>query len=114
MFYKELDINNSNQTNKIEAISPDCFGCGHYKPLTSVIEQQFKDWRLTNSESEIAFMLIKGLSLRAISQSRKTSESTVRLQALAIYSKANLAGRHELSSHFLEALLVPIPSLAQR
>lgn len=113
--HKELVINNSSQNqNKITAINSECLTCGHYKPLTTVIDQQFKAWHLTNSEREIGFMLVKGYSLREIAQSRSTSESTVRLQALAIYSKAGLGGRHELAAHFLEELLQPIPQLPTR
>ncbi len=104
-------MQNTEATKPMAAINPECLACGHFRPLTTVIDHQFRAWNLTNSEREIGFLLIKGLSLRDIAKSRNTSESTVRLQALAIYSKANLAGRHELSAHFMEELLMPIPQL---
>lgn len=111
----ERTLNSQPEAQKtIKAISNECLSCGHFKPLTTVVDEQFKVWHLTNSEREIAFMLIKGYSLREIANSRSTSESTVRLQALAIYSKAGLAGRHELAAHFIEQLLQPIPQLPAR
>lgn len=39
---------------------------------------------------------------------RRTSERTVRQQALSVYRKAKLAGRAELSAFFLEDLLAPV------
>ena len=38
---------------------------------------------------------------------RETSERTVRQQSLAVYRKAGLTGRAELSAFFLEDLLAP-------
>lgn len=48
----------------------------------------------------------KGLALKDVANLRSTSERTVRQQALAIYRKAGLAGRAELSA-FFEDLLLP-------
>ena len=38
---------------------------------------------------------------------RSVAEATVRQQAAAIYKKAGVSGRHELSAFFLEDLLLP-------
>ncbi len=79
----------------------------HVEGLSASIDMQLDKWGLTNSEKEISFLLLKGLSTKEISEIRNTSEKTVRGQATAIYSKAQLSGRSELSAFFLEDLLVP-------
>jgi DNA-binding CsgD family transcriptional regulator len=75
--------------------------------LGRAIDSQFESWRLTEAEREVALLLLKGLSLREIAALRETSERTVRQQSLAVYRKAGLAGRAELSAFFLEDLLSP-------
>jgi len=70
-----------------------------------VIKWQFADWSLTPSEGEVALLILKGLSIKEISNARSTKEKTVRSQASAIYDKSNLSGRHELSAWFFEDLL---------
>ncbi|MCO6430406.1 MAG: response regulator transcription factor [Deltaproteobacteria bacterium] len=72
--------------------------------LSESIEKQLKNWGLTEAESDVAFLLIKGLSLKEIAEVRETSERTVRQQAAAIYAKSNLAGRAQLAAFFLEDL----------
>lgn len=75
--------------------------------LSKAIDQQLSKWNLTAAEKEVAFLLLKGLSLKEVAEARKTSEKTARVQSMAIYSKAGIAGRSELSAFFLEDLLVP-------
>lgn len=75
--------------------------------LSLAIDQQLSEWKLTASEKEVAFLLLKGLSLKDIALARTTSEKTARVQAIAVYSKAGVSGRSELSAFFLEDLLVP-------
>lgn len=79
----------------------------HVEGLSLSIDAQLEKWGLTNSEKEIAFLLLKGLSTKEIAELRSTSEKTVRGQATSIYSKSSLSGRSELSAYFLEDLLVP-------
>ena len=55
----------------------------------------------------MAFLLLKGFSLKDIAELRRTHEKTVRAQAASIYAKSGLSGRSELSAFFLEDLLVP-------
>ncbi|MFM6929085.1 MAG: helix-turn-helix transcriptional regulator [Bdellovibrio sp.] len=71
------------------------------------ITAQFQKWSLTKTEADIGMLLLKGLSLRDISNLRGTSETTVRQQALILYKKANVDGRHQLAALFLEELLMP-------
>jgi DNA-binding CsgD family transcriptional regulator len=75
--------------------------------LGAAMDAQFHRWGLTPAEREVALLLLKGLSLKDIAGMRSTSERTVRQQALAVYRKAGLAGRAELSAFFLEDLLLP-------
>ena len=75
--------------------------------LSQEIERQLTSWKLTISEKEVAFLLLKGLSLKEIAEIRKTSEKTSRAQSTAIYEKSNLSGRSELAAFFLEDLLGP-------
>lgn len=75
--------------------------------LATAIDRQFKRWDLTTAESEVALLLLKGLSHKEAAEARGTSERTVRQQALTVYRKANVSGRAELSAFFLEDLLLP-------
>ncbi|MFN7729915.1 MAG: helix-turn-helix transcriptional regulator [Bdellovibrio sp.] len=75
--------------------------------LSKAIDQQLSKWKLTVAEKEVAFLLLKGMSLKEIAEIRNTAEKTARVQSLAIYSKSGLSGRSELSAFFLEDLLVP-------
>jgi DNA-binding CsgD family transcriptional regulator len=81
------------------------------KGLTAAIERQLEEWGLSPAEREIAFLLIKGLSLREVAAARKTSERTVRQQAATVYKKSGLEGRAQLSAFFLEDLFAgnPVP-----
>lgn len=78
---------------------------GYLSGLAAVIECQFGQWKLTPSEHEVGFLLLKGLSLKEISSVRQTSEKTVQAQTQAIYKKANLHSRSEFAAFFLEDLL---------
>jgi len=75
--------------------------------LGMAIEQQFERWGLTSAESEVALLLIKGLSLKEIAGLRDTSERTTRDQAQGVYRKAGVGGRSQLAAFFLEDLLLP-------
>lgn len=75
--------------------------------LALAIDQQLTKWNLTVAEKEVAFLLLKGLSLKEVAEARKTTEKTARVQSMAVYSKAGISGRSELSAFFLEDLLPP-------
>lgn len=76
--------------------------------LSAAIDREFVSWSLTETEKEVALLLLKGLSLKEVADVRGKSERTVRQQALAVYSKSGLGGRAELSAYFLEDLLAPV------
>ncbi len=80
--------------------------------LGEAINAQFSRWNLTDSEREVALLLLKGLSTKEIAAVRAGSERTVREHARSIYSKAGLTGRAALSAFFLEDLLAPIQGLS--
>jgi DNA-binding CsgD family transcriptional regulator len=77
--------------------------------LSAAVDRQFERWKLSSAEREVALLLLKGLAHKEIAELRHTSERTVRQQALALYRKAGLSGRAELSAFFLEDLLLPSP-----
>lgn len=72
------------------------------------IQVQFNEWQLSQSEKDVAILLLKGLSLQEIATVRETKEKTVRQQASNIYGKAGLEGRHELAAWFFEDFLTPV------
>jgi DNA-binding NarL/FixJ family response regulator len=86
--------------DKFRNISDEMKNARH--EYSTVIHSQFKQWSLTRSEQDVAMLLLKGLSFKEISGVRNTKEKTVRQQASAIYSKANVEGRHEFAAWFLE------------
>lgn len=75
--------------------------------LSRSIDAQLEQWHLSAAEKEVAFLLLKGLSLKEIAAARRTTEKTARVQSSAVYLKSGLAGRSELSAFFLEDLLPP-------
>ena len=77
------------------------------KGLGEAIDAQFERWQLTGAEREVGLLLLKGLTHRETAGVRKTSEATVRQQALAVYRKSGLRSRSDLSAFFLEDLLLP-------
>jgi DNA-binding CsgD family transcriptional regulator len=77
--------------------------------LGVAIDKQFDRWGLTPAEREVALLQLKGLRHKEIAALRKTSERTVRQQALVVYRKSGLNGRNDLAAFFLEDLLLPTP-----
>ncbi len=78
--------------------------------LAKAIDQQLSKWNLTVAEKEVAFLILKGLSLKEVAEIRETTEKTARVQSMSIYAKAGISGRSELSAFFLEDLLLPASS----
>jgi len=75
--------------------------------LGAAIDRQFDRWGLTPAEREVALLQLKGLRHKEIAALRRTSERTVRQQALVVYRKSGLNGRNDLAAFFLEDLLLP-------
>ena len=76
------------------------------KQLGQLIDDEFAVWHLSQSEKDVALLLIKGLSMKEIADIRATHEKTVRQQATSIYKKSGLSGRQELAAFFLEDILI--------
>lgn len=76
--------------------------------LSRSIDEQLTKWNLTPAEKEVALLLLKGLSIKEISEIRQTTEKTTRTQSISIYAKSGLSGRSELAAFFLEDLLQPL------
>lgn len=83
--------------------SPELLDARH--GMARVIQRQFEEWGLTQTEKEVAMLLLKGLSFKEIAAVRDTLEKTVRQQASSIYRKSGLGGRHAFSAWFIEDLL---------
>ena len=73
--------------------------------MSDLIDTFFDQWRLTPSEREIALMVLKGIDNDSIAKMRGTAQSTVRAQCTRIYAKAQVDGRAQLLSIFMEELL---------
>jgi DNA-binding CsgD family transcriptional regulator len=73
----------------------------------AAIDAQLRAWHLTPTEREVASLLLKGYGHKEIAALSGRSERTVRQHAGAVYEKAGLAGRAELSAWFLRDLMLP-------
>jgi DNA-binding CsgD family transcriptional regulator len=62
---------------------------------------------LTAAERDVGLLLLQGLRHKEIAHARRTSERTVRQQALSVYRKAGVEGRSELAGYFLDRLMRP-------
>lgn len=72
--------------------------------VTKHIDTEFARWALSDTERDIAWLILKGFSFLEIAEMRGRSERTIRQQAGAIYAKSGLRSRAELSAFFLEDL----------
>lgn len=76
--------------------------------LADGIDAQMDEWKLTPSEREIAWMIIKGYRFAEIAKLRQVKEGTTRLQATTLYAKAGIRGRGEFVAEIIHQLLAPI------
>jgi DNA-binding CsgD family transcriptional regulator len=75
--------------------------------LGRAIDAQFRAWRLTPTEREVALMLLQGHGHKEIAARTDRSERTVRQHAGVVYEKSGLGGRAELAAFFLHDLMLP-------
>lgn len=73
----------------------------------AAIDDQLSRWGLTAAEREVALLMLKGKSHKAIAYETGRSERTVRQHAVTVYQKSGLAGRAELAAYFLEGVVLP-------
>lgn len=74
--------------------------------LFDLIEARFQEWGLTPSEAEVALFSLKGLDIADIALARGSAEGTVRAQMTKVYAKAQVSGRAQLTSFFIEDLMI--------
>ncbi len=72
--------------------------------MADLVDTFFDQWGLTPSERDVALMILKGIENDAIAEMRGTAPGTVRAQCAKIYAKAQVDGRSQLLSVFLEEL----------
>ena len=82
--------------------------------LADGINEQMDEWRLTRSEKEVAWLIIKGYRFSEIADARGVKESTTRLQATSLYAKAGVSGRAEFVAEIIQPLLLSIPDHSAR
>lgn len=73
--------------------------------FNEVMEARFADWSLTSAEREVAILAIKGFSIAEMASLRDTKQGTVKAQCASVYRKADVAGRLQLLSVFLDDLM---------
>lgn len=74
--------------------------------FTQVTDEYFARLGLTPAETEVAWFLLKGMSLGEIAALRQTAEGTVKAQCTAIYRKAGVSGKSQLFSLVVEDVLL--------
>jgi len=68
--------------------------------INSVFDSKCESWGLTKAEKKIAHMLIRGGSIKNISQERGVSPTTVYRQMSNIYNKSSVNSVHEFVGIF--------------
>ena len=82
--------------------------------LLDSINEQMDEWRMTRSEKDVAWLIIKGYRFSEIANARGVKESTTRLQATSLYAKAGVSGRAEFVAEIIQPLLMSIPEQPSR
>ena len=78
--------------------------------LAESIDERMAEWRVTRSERDVAWFIIKGFRFSEIAKFRGVKESTARLQATSLYAKAGVSGRAEFVAEIFQPLLMSIPN----
>ena len=73
--------------------------------LEQVMQSKFEAWGLTPSETDVARLAIKGLSIAEMASVRGSAEGTIKAHSSAVYRKAGVDGRLQLISLFIEELM---------
>ena len=94
-FWRTLDEN-----RKFRAASKLAAG-----EFLDVMVREMEAWNLSDSERQVALLLIKGLTIREIADVRHTKAGTIKSQCNAIYRKAGVHSRNELAAFFIEDLM---------
>ncbi|MEP3347672.1 MAG: helix-turn-helix transcriptional regulator [Litoreibacter sp.] len=74
--------------------------------FNQVVDRYFAGLTLTAAETEVAWFVLKGMSLSEIADLRSTRIGTVKAQCTAIYKKAGVSGKSQLFSQLVEDILL--------
>ncbi len=74
--------------------------------FSAEVAQRFAAMGLSPAETEVAWFLLKGMSLSEIAALRGTREGTVRAQSTALYRKAGVTGKAQFLALIVEDLLL--------
>lgn len=108
MSSKEIDeLRNSLENARGRLVEIDTHSREIANQYRAVMQKQFDAWQLSASEQDIVIGMLKGLTFREIAGLRETREKTVRQQASAVYRKAGVSSRSELTAWFFEDMLDP-------
>lgn len=69
------------------------------------VGQRFAKWTLSPAESDVALLLLRGLSVSDIAELRATRSGTVKVQAHNIFRKSGVNSRVEFTSLFMEEFI---------
>ncbi|MFL4470326.1 helix-turn-helix transcriptional regulator [Tateyamaria armeniaca] len=73
--------------------------------FADLLEVRFGQWQLTEAERAVAILAIKGYSVAEMARLRETAQGTIKAQCAALYRKADVSGRLQLLSLFLDDLM---------
>ncbi|RED12059.1 helix-turn-helix transcriptional regulator [Pontivivens insulae] len=73
--------------------------------FAEVLDARFAEWKLTEAERAVAVLAIKGYSVAEMADLRDTRQGTIKAQCAAVYRKADVSGRLQLLSLFLDDLM---------
>lgn len=73
--------------------------------FASVADRYFANLDLTKAETEVAWFVLKGMSMAEIAELRQTKIGTVKAQCTGIYKKAGVTGKSQLLSQLVEDIL---------
>ena len=99
------DIILENEFGSLHFIVESIMFLGVSLALAETINNRLDEWEMTNSERNIAWLVIKGYRFYEIAALRGVKESITRLQTSLLYSKAGVSGRSELVAEVVQALL---------
>ncbi len=74
--------------------------------FTQTVDAYFTRLALTEAEMDIAWLVLKGMSMAEIAELRQTRPGTVKAQCTAIYRKAGVNSKSQLFSQVVEDLLL--------
>ena len=69
------------------------------------VRNQFLKWELTVAESDVALLLLRGLSTSDIADLRSVSVGTIKVQAHKVFGKSGVSSRVEFMALFMDEFI---------